>query len=98
MAAPTFERITFRLGECPLKIEVNYVVRMGENTMGSYLIVLALGAGYGGGVWKFWQAYPKTNFKNSILNRISLSLLWPVLLLLNSSYRSNFRRALKGRR
>ncbi|MBF2084813.1 hypothetical protein [Thermoleptolyngbya sp. C42_A2020_037] len=47
---------------------------------------------YIGGAWKFWTGFNRTNFNQ---NRLMLTLLWPVMLL-NASYRQNFRRALKG--
>ena len=48
------------------------------------------------GIWKFWRGYKQTNFSPSLSNRLALSLLWPVLLIANQSYRQNFRKALKG--
>ncbi len=51
---------------------------------------------YVGGIWKFWNGFERTNFQRSLPNRLSLSLLWPVLLITNKSYRRNFRKALKG--
>ncbi|AUT03859.1 hypothetical protein CLI64_27630 [Nostoc sp. CENA543] len=60
------------------------------------LIILGLIVIYVGGVWKFWNGFTRTNFNQSFANRISLSLLWPVLFIANKSYRSNFRKALKG--
>lgn len=62
----------------------------------SPLIVVILVGLYGAGAWKFWQGFERTNFQRSLLNRLSLSLLWPVLLVANKSYRRNFRKALKG--
>ncbi|MGH1393634.1 MAG: hypothetical protein ACRAVC_06320 [Trichormus sp.] len=62
----------------------------------SKLIIFGLIVVYVGGVWKFWNGFSRTNFSQSLPNRISLSLLWPVLLIANKSYRSNFRKALKG--
>jgi hypothetical protein len=56
------------------------------------LILVLLGAVYVGGVWKFWTGYNRTNFSQG---RVVLALLWPVLLF-NPSYRSNFRKALRG--
>ena len=56
---------------------------------------LLLGA-YLWGIWKFWRGYRRTSFSPSLSNRLALSLLWPVLLIVNSSYRQNFRKALKG--
>ena len=48
------------------------------------------------GIWQFWQGYGRTNFNPTLPTRLTLSLLWPVLLIANSSYRKNFRKALKG--
>jgi hypothetical protein len=47
---------------------------------------------YGGGIWKFWTGFRRTNFSEG---RLPLSLLWPILLF-NKSYRQNFTKALKG--
>ncbi len=51
---------------------------------------------YAGGVWKFWNGFHRTNFSRSLTNKLSLSVLWPALLIANKSYRQNFRKALKG--
>jgi hypothetical protein len=53
------------------------------------IIILGL---YGGGIFKFWTGFNRTNFSQG---KLYLSLLWPVLIL-NKSYRDNFTRALKG--
>lgn len=47
---------------------------------------------YGGGAWKFWNGFDRTNFT---ANRVPLTLLWPLLLAFNSSYRQNFSKAFK---
>lgn len=60
------------------------------------LIAWVLFAAYVGGIWKFWTGFERTNFSRSFTSRVSLSLLWPVLLIANKSYRQNFTRALKG--
>lgn len=60
------------------------------------LIILVLLIAYVGGVWKFWKGFGRTNFSRSLPNRIVLSLMWPVLLVANKSYRHNFTKALKG--
>ena len=52
---------------------------------------------YVGGVWKFLSGYRRTNFNSSLPGRVTLALLWPVLLATNKSYRRNFQKALKGR-
>jgi hypothetical protein len=57
------------------------------------LIAIALVAAYGVGVFKFWKGFHRTNFSNG---KVTLALLWPVLVLSNKSYRENFNRALKG--
>ncbi|MCW6036677.1 hypothetical protein K4A83_10440 [Spirulina subsalsa FACHB-351] len=61
------------------------------------IIGIILLVAYGVGVWKFWQGYKRTNFQPGLVNRLGLSLLWPVLLPVNRSYRQNFQKALKGR-
>jgi hypothetical protein len=48
---------------------------------------------YAGGIWKFWTGFRRTNYSDG---KLSLSLLWPVLLIANKSYRQNFNKALKG--
>ncbi|GAB4281199.1 MAG: hypothetical protein Fur0025_09640 [Oscillatoriaceae cyanobacterium] len=58
------------------------------------LLVLGLLVVYGGGVWKFWNGFNRTNFTEG---KIRLTLLWPILLATNKSYRKNFNKALKGR-
>lgn len=60
------------------------------------LIPIALSIIYVGGVWKFWSGFNRTNFEKSFGNRVTLSLLWPVLVIANRSYRQNFTKALKG--
>lgn len=59
----------------------------------SSLVGIILVVVYGVGVWKFWSGFNRTNFSQG---RLYLSLLWPVLLLSNKSYRQNFSKALKG--
>ncbi|ERN40311.1 hypothetical protein KR51_00032570 [Rubidibacter lacunae KORDI 51-2] len=59
--------------------------------------VLVFIASYGFGVWKFARGFARTQYENSTGNRLRLALLWPLLLLLSKSYRTNFQRALKGR-
>ncbi|MBD2137562.1 hypothetical protein H6F32_08180 [Anabaena sp. FACHB-1237] len=51
---------------------------------------------YVGGAWKFWTGFNRTNFNQTLINRVGLSLLWPVLFGVNASYRRNFKKALKG--
>ena len=48
---------------------------------------------YGVGAWKFWAGFNRTNFSQG---RIGLTLLWPIFILANKSYRENFQKALKG--
>ena len=57
------------------------------------LIALLLAAIYGGGAFKFWTRFNRTNFSEG---RVKFTLLWPLFLALNKSYRENFSRALKG--
>ncbi len=61
------------------------------------LLILGLIVVYIGGSWKFWTGYEQTNFSRRLPTRLLLTSLWPVLILSNSSYRRNFRKALKGR-
>jgi hypothetical protein len=49
--------------------------------------------GYVGGIYKFWTGFRRTNFTE---NKLVLALLWPVLYVMNPSYRRNFTKALKG--
>jgi hypothetical protein len=57
------------------------------------LLVLLLVSIYGGGAWKFWAGFKRTNFSEG---KVKLTLLWPLLLASSKSYRENFNRALKG--
>lgn len=52
---------------------------------------------YIGGIWKFLAGYRRTNFNSGLPGRVALSLLWPILLISNKSYRRNFQKALKGK-
>lgn len=61
------------------------------------LIGIVLVGVYIAGIWKFWKGYNQTNFNPSLSNRITLSLLWPVLVFTNPSYRKNFQKALKSK-
>lgn len=58
-----------------------------------YLVVIVLGIVYGYGAMRFWKGFHRTNFSG---RRLSLTLLWPIFLIANKSYRQNFGRALKG--
>ncbi len=60
----------------------------------NFLIFLGL-VGYGIGIWRFLKGYHRTSFTPGFVNQLLLSLGWPVLVL-NGSYRRNFRKALKG--
>jgi hypothetical protein len=57
------------------------------------LIGIVLLAAYGYGGWRFWSGFHRTNFSQG---RLSLTLLWPVFVVANKSYRQNFSKALKG--
>ena len=57
------------------------------------LVLWGLGGVYVFGFYKFWTGFRRTNFSQ---NRLGLSVLWPVLLMINRSYRQNFTKALKG--
>ncbi|MEL4894922.1 hypothetical protein [Crocosphaera sp. Alani8] len=48
------------------------------------------------GIWKFVSGYNRTNFSRQIATKLMLALLWPALLVVNTSYRQNFTKALKG--
>jgi hypothetical protein len=61
------------------------------------LVSLILLIVYGGGFWKFWKGYDRTNFERGLPKRMILSLLWPILFITNPSYRKNFQKALKGK-
>ncbi|NJK27373.1 MAG: hypothetical protein HC925_00635 [Coleofasciculaceae cyanobacterium SM2_3_26] len=63
----------------------------------TYLLGIAAAVVYVGGIWKFWNGFNRTNFNQTFLNRLMLSLLWPALFVGNKSYRQNFSKALKGR-
>ena len=63
----------------------------------AHLIGFLVLAVYVGGIWKFLSGYRRTNFNSGLPGRITLALLWPVLLVSNKSYRRNFQKALKGR-
>jgi hypothetical protein len=60
-----------------------------------WISILLLG-GYLWGIWGFWRGFKHTNFNQSLPTKFSLSLLWPVLIVSNKSYRQNFKKALKG--
>lgn len=57
------------------------------------LVILGLAIGYVFGAWRFWQGFHRTNFTQG---KLGLTLLWPIYLIANKSYRQNFNRALKG--
>lgn len=48
---------------------------------------------YGAGAWKFWTGFNRTDFSS---RKAYLTLMWPVLMIANKSYRRNFNKALKG--
>ena len=60
------------------------------------LISIILLVTYFGGFWKFWTGFNRTNFSRGVVNKLLLSSLWPVLLIVNKAYRKNFQKALKG--
>jgi len=47
------------------------------------LIVFGLIVVYVGGVWKLWSGFDRTNFSQTLPNRLGLSLLWPALFIAN---------------
>lgn len=63
----------------------------------AHLVGFVLLVVYVGGIWKFLSGYRRTNFNSGLPGRVTLALLWPVLLISNKSYRRNFQKALKGR-
>lgn len=62
----------------------------------SHIIAVIVFGVYLLGIWKFISGYTRTNFNRQIPTKLMLSLLWPVLLVVNTSYRQNFTKALKG--
>ncbi|MGC1307707.1 MAG: hypothetical protein WA885_10785 [Phormidesmis sp.] len=60
--------------------------------MGTLVGIIALIV-YGGGAWKFWTGFNRTNFSTG---KAQLTLLWPVFIVANKSYRQNFTKAIKG--
>jgi len=60
--------------------------------MSTLLTIVLLGI-YGVGAWKFWTGFNRTDFSSS---KAFLTLMWPVLLIGNKSYRRNFTKAIKG--
>ncbi|MEM8831692.1 MAG: hypothetical protein AAGE96_20380 [Cyanobacteria bacterium P01_G01_bin.19] len=62
-----------------------------------HLIGFILFVVYVGGIWKFLSGYRRTNFNSGLPGKVTMALLWPVLLVTNKSYRRNFQKALKGR-
>ncbi len=65
--------------------------------MSNIIAVIVLGI-YLLGIWKFISGYNCTNFNRQIPTKLMLALLWPVLLAVNTAYRQNFTKALKGRK
>ncbi len=60
------------------------------------LISILLLGSYFWGIWSFWRGFRHTNFNRNLPTKVRLSLLWPVLIITNKSYRHNFKKALKG--
>ncbi|MEB3312102.1 MAG: hypothetical protein VKJ02_17895 [Snowella sp.] len=61
------------------------------------IIGFVLAVVYVGGIWRFLSGYSRTNFNRGLPTKLTLSLLWPALLVINPAYRKNFQKALKGR-
>lgn len=59
-----------------------------------HLLVFGLAGAYGWGVWKFSSGFKHTHYAQG---RLSLAFLWPLLYVVNGSYRENFQKALRGR-
>jgi len=49
---------------------------------------------YAWGAWKFLQGFKKTNYTSG--SGLPLALVWPVLFMVNRSFRQNFQKALRG--
>lgn len=60
-----------------------------------HLIAIGILTVYLLGIWRFWRGFRNTNFNSRLPNKLKLSLLWPVLLVFNKSYRHNFQKAIK---
>lgn len=60
------------------------------------LLPIILIGGYLWGIWSFWRGFRSTNFNPNLPNKLRLSLLWPVLVVTNTSYRQNFQKAIKS--
>jgi hypothetical protein len=61
------------------------------------LIIFGLVGGYVYGVFRFATNFNRTNFQGNIVMKTGLAILWPVLYIVNGSYRQNFNRTLSGR-
>lgn len=57
------------------------------------LVTVVLAGIYVVGAWKFWTGFRRTNFTTG---KAYLTLMWPVFLIANKSYRKNFQKAIKG--
>ncbi|OBQ08878.1 MAG: hypothetical protein AN482_12520 [Anabaena sp. LE011-02] len=51
---------------------------------------------YVGYAWKFWHGFRWTTYEKTVSNQIKLTLLWPVLLVVNRRFSRNFKRAKRG--
>ncbi len=60
------------------------------------LLAIGLIGTYLLGIWRFWRGFKNTNFQPGVVNKLRLSLLWPILAITNKSYRRNFQKAIKG--
>eukprot|EP00873_Tetraselmis_striata_P045216 jgi/Tetstr1/465480/TSEL_010164.t1 len=45
---------------------------------------------------RFWWNYQRTVYSSALVTRVTLTALWPVLLIISSTYRTNFSKAWKG--
>ncbi len=61
------------------------------------LIIFGLVSGYIYGIWRFSTNFNRTNFQGNFVMKTGLAILWPVLYVVNGSYRQNFNRTLSGR-
>ncbi|AFW94771.1 MULTISPECIES: hypothetical protein [Nostocales] len=51
---------------------------------------------YVGYAWNFWHGFRRTTYEKTLSNQIKLTLLWPVLFVVDRRFRRNFKRAKRG--
>lgn len=57
---------------------------------------LLVGLVYFAGAARFWSGFRLTTYSSSTAVKIGLTALWPILAVVNASYRKNFVKAIKG--